>query len=163
MKLYWKRSDGFLFAIDDAGNQTKILCWSKVRNELNGLRPYNPLPSGITDVYRATGNIPAMPRIYPSGGWKILGIKAHLDPTEDNGYLYPFFIETDAINQVPEWELDENLCYLRPTGRMIEDKDNGLHFSSCEYTDGCLRIATEADLRWLVANVKINDPFTVTD
>jgi hypothetical protein len=159
MTFTWKKSDGYLIMPDGK----HIVCWSKVRNELNGLRPRNPLFRGTTDVYRATGNIPAMPRVYPVGTHTILGFKEHPDPTEDNGYLYPVFIETDAVNQVPEWELDENGFYLRPTGRMIEDKDNGLHFSSSDWTDGCLRIGSESDVRYLWAALSIGDTFIVTE
>ena len=115
MEITWKKSDGFLIA-----DKRQIQCWSKVRNELNDLRPRNPLLPGTTDDYLATGDIPAMPRPYPVGNWRITGFKGHPDPTEDNGYLYPIFINTDAVNQVPEWQLDANGLYLKPTGKLIE-------------------------------------------
>lgn len=158
MKLTWKKSDPFLLADDK-----QIECWSKVRNELNGLRPRNPLRPGTTDVYYATGNIPAMPRTFPVGEWKITGVNAHTDPAYDNGYLYPFFICTDAKSSVPEYVLDKNGLYVKATGRVIIDSDLGLHFSTSDWTQGCIRIKLEPDLRWLVANIKIGDPFTVTD
>jgi hypothetical protein len=163
MKLLWSRKDKFLTAMDDGGHVTTIGCWSKVRNELNGLRPRNPLHPGTTDVYLATGDIPAMPRIFPIGEWTITGFKEHPDPTEDHGYLYPVFIATDAFNQVPEYELDKNGFYLRPTGGVIIDRDLGLHFSTSDYTDGCLRIATEAEERWLWLNCNIGDKLVVTE
>ena len=159
MTFSWKKSDGYLVMPD--GKQ--ISCWSKVRNELNGLRPRAPLLMGTTDVYLATGDIPAMPRPYPVGSWRILGFKEHPDPTEDNGYLYPVFIETDAYNYVPEWELDDNGFYLRPTGETVVDRDNGLHFSSSDWTDGCLRIGSEDDIRYLWASLNIGDIFIVSE
>ena len=158
MEITWKKSDGYLIA-----DGRQIQCWSKVRNELNDLRPRNPLLPGTTDVYLATGDIPAMPRPYPVGNWRITGFKEHPDPTEDNGYLYPIFINTDAVNQVPEWQLDANGLYLKPTGKLIEDEDNGLHFSTCDWTDGCVRIATEEDIRYLWKILSIGDIFIVTE
>jgi hypothetical protein len=45
----------------------------------------------------------------------------------------------------------------------MEDYFYGLHFSSCDWTQGCLRIAWEEDLRWLARAVKTGDQFIVTD
>lgn len=159
MTLNWKRSDGFLTADD-----RKIKCWSEVRNELNGLRPRE----GRTDVcysFNADGSqgVPIMPRPFPVGEWKITGFKPHPDKRENFGYLYPVFIATDAVGTVPEWELDDKGFYLRATGRMVEDYFNGLHFSTSYYTQSCLRIATEADVRWLWENCGIGDDLIVED
>jgi len=127
----------------------RVECWSKVRNELNGLRPYRPLHDGKTDVVRSSpANTPIMPRPFPAGNWLITGFRIHPDAATD-GYLYPVFIATDAINECPEWELDAEGRYLRPTGRMVHDGANGLHFSTSDWTQGCLRIKAESDIRWL--------------
>jgi hypothetical protein len=157
MTLTWHKSDGFLVC-----GELKVVCWSKVRNELNGLRPRAKLYPGNTDVYLATGDVPAMPRVFPMGEWTILGVKEHPDPAEQHGYLYPAFIQTDAVSQVPEWLLDGQGHYLKPSGRMIPDRDLGLHFSTCDWTDGCIRIATEAELRALWASVDAGDKLVVT-
>jgi hypothetical protein len=103
-----------------------------------------------------------MPRTFPLGNWEILGFKEHADPSEDNGYLYPVFIQTDAVNVVPEWELDDQGLYLKPTGRMIVDRDNGLHYSTSDWTDGCLRIGTEDEIRYLWQTLNIGDRIVVT-
>ena len=146
------------------GDNFVIPSWSKVRNELNGLRPRNPLYPGITDVYRATGNIPAMPRIFPVGQWKITGFKDHPDPAEDHGYLYPVFIRTNAVSMVPEWTVDPVTgLYVKATGRMIPDSDLGLHFSSSDWTQGCMRVDTEAHIRYLWSVIHIGDDLIVTN
>jgi hypothetical protein len=157
MKLTWAKSEPYCYVAT-----SRIGCWSKVRNELNGLRPYSPLHEGKTDVYYATGGIPAMPRSFPVGSWKIAGFKEHPDPTEDHGYLYPIFIRTNAVSMVPEWELDANGRYLRPTGRLVPDADIGLHFSTCAWTQGCLRIDTEDNVRWLWGVLNVGDDVIVT-
>lgn len=157
MKLSWDKADDFLLAGD-----RKIRCWSKVRNELNGLRPR----AGKPDVFYTTtigGNkgVPSMPRAFPVGKWKILGIIPHPDRAND-GYLWPFYIATDAWQMLDEWELDSNGVYERKTGKRVPDYAYGLHFSSSDWTQGCIRIGSESDLRWLVEQVKPGDEFIVT-
>jgi hypothetical protein len=157
VKITWAKSEGALYCAT-----TRVVCWSKVRNELNHLRPYSPLKEGKTDVYYATGHVPAMPRPFPIGIWRITGFKEHPDPTENHGYLYPVFIRTNAVSKVPEWELDENKLYKRPTGRMIDDYDLGLHFSTSDWTQGCIRIDTEDNIRWLWQVLTAGDTLIVT-
>jgi len=162
MKMTWARSEPYLYVAT-----SRIKCWSKVRNEGNGLRPRNPLYKGVTDVVYSikedgSKGWPIMPRPFPMGNWKITGFKEHPDPTEDNGYLYPIFIMTNAVNPVPEWELDGDGLYLRPTGKIVLDYYNGLHFSSSDWTQGCLRIDTEDNVRWLWSVLSIGDDFVVT-
>lgn len=157
MKLSWDKADDFLLAGD-----RKIRCWSKVRNELNGLRPRK----GASDVFYTTtigGNkgVPSMPRTFPVGNWKIVGIIPHPDRERD-GYLWPFYIATDAWQMLDEWELDSNGVYERKTGKRVPDYAYGLHFSSSDWTQGCIRIGSESDLRWLVEQVKPGDEFIVT-
>ena len=157
MKLSWDKADDFLLAGD-----RKIRCWSKVRNELNGLRPRK----GASDVFYTTtigGNkgVPSMPRTFPVGNWKIVGVIPHPDRERD-GYLWPFYIATDAWQMLDEWELDSNGVYERKTGKRVPDYAYGLHFSSSDWTQGCIRIGSESDLRWLVEQVKPGDEFIVT-
>jgi hypothetical protein len=128
----------------------RIECWSKVRNELNGLRP----KPGRPDVFRATlsdgsDGPPAMPRPFPAGEWSIIGIKPHPDRLNDP-YLWPFYIGTDAHQNLEIWSLRGDGFYDSQTGEYVDDYAYGLHFSSSDVTTGCIRIATEADLRYLV-------------
>lgn len=163
MTITWKKSNGYLSYADKSGVEQRINCWSKVRNELNGLRPQKPLWAGTTDVYYATGDIAAMPRTFPVGTWKILGVKEHPDPTENHGYLYPAFIRTDAVSKVPEWLLDEQKRYLKPSGQLIDDRDLGLHFSTSDWTQGCIRIATKDELMRLWHDVNAGDILVVSE
>ena len=163
MNLSWDRQDPFLLA-----DGKRIACWCKVRNELNGLRPNKQ--GDAADLFCASppgiaqgSGPPSMCRIFPVGHWKITCINSHPDPTWDNGYLYPFWIGTDAQQELDVWELDDGGHYLRPTGKKIMDTGYGLHFSTCDWTQGCIRIATEADLRALVAAQPIGSYIDVTD
>jgi hypothetical protein len=139
-------------------------CWSHVRNEINKERPRPQSHDICISINKdGTPGVPIMPRPFPCGEWKITGFKEHPDPLENHGYLYPVFIRTNAVNLVPEWRLDENGFYLEPTGRIVEDYYNGLHFSTSWFTQGCIRIATETEVRLLWHSLSIDDTFIVTD
>lgn len=164
MIIKWNRNNLFL-TVDEVA----IDCWCKVRNELNNLRP---LP-GKADLAWSIGPYgekrgPVMPRIFPVGEWEITQINPHPDKVQD-GYLYPFFIMTNAHKPVEIWELDERGFYKRPTGKFVEDYYDGLHYSNDEWTQGCIRIAEEKDLRWMVSVIQpiLDDkekiPFIVTE
>jgi hypothetical protein len=144
----------------------KIRVWSKVRNELNGLRPYSTLRPGKTDVcYSITEDglkgVAIMPRPYPSGRFIVTGFKEHPDKKNDS-YLFPVFMLTDAVNRVEEWELDKDGRYSRRSGRLVLDYFNGWHFSSSDWTQGCVRVEEEEDMRWIWKNVPIGTPIIVT-
>jgi len=153
MQITWKKSDGFL-TID--GGDRKIVCWSKVRNELNGLRPNRAKEAaGDPDLYHTfPDNLPSMPRPFPEGSCHITGLRPHPDPNEDHGYLYPYFIETDAYSMVDVWALDEKGFYKAVTGRKVRDSALGLHYSTCDWTNGCIRISLLQDLLYLVSIIR---------
>jgi len=163
MDLSWNRKQSFLLA-----GTKQIPCWCKVRNELNGLRP--KVDGDAADLFCSSplglaqgAGPPSMPRIFPVGKWKVTCINSHPDPSWDNGYLYPFWIGTNAKQELDVWALNDGGRYDKPTGEKVLDTIYGLHFSTCDWTQGCIRIATETDLRWLVANIKIGDSFVVTE
>jgi len=158
LTLAWHKSDSFLYAGDK-----KILCWSKVRNELNALRPKKGIPDLVYSMdIDGAKKYPVMPRGFPVGAWKITGFNEHPDQVND-GYLYPVFISTNAYAMLDIWELDENGCYLKNTGEKCRDYFYGLHFSSSEYTQGCLRIGYISDVRWLWQNCQPGDQLIVTE
>jgi hypothetical protein len=139
-------------------------CWSKVRNELNGLRPRKGEHDICISINEdGSPGVPIMPRSFAVGKGKITGFKEHPDPTENHGYLYPVFIRTDRVADVPEWELDENGFYLRPTGRTVKDYFNGIHFSTSDWVQGCLRLANEADARWIWQHADVGCEFEVVE
>lgn len=158
MTLSWHKTDSFMYAGDK-----KIYCWSKVRNELNKLRPRRDIPD-IVWSFGPNGEKehPVMPRPFPAGVWKITGFKEHPDAINDS-YLYPVFIATDAYAILDIWELDKDGRYLRNTGEKCKDYLYGMHFSSSETTTGCLRIGYIADVRWLWQNCQVGDQFIVTE
>jgi hypothetical protein len=114
------------------------------------------MKDGNRDIFRitplsgkASDAVPSMPRIFPVGTWKVTGLVNHLDRVRDP-YLFPYFISTDAHQPLERWDLDAQGFYLRRTGEFLEDTAYGLHFSTSLYTQGCIRIAEENDLRDLV-------------
>jgi len=123
----------------------EIKAWSKVRNEINGYRP-NPdrVKAGNPDTFRITradGSLGpvSMPKPFPIGEWNITGIVSHPDKNKD-GYLYPYYIATDAHQPLEIWETDENGFYVRGTGEFEEDYFYGAHFSTNDWTQGCIRV-----------------------
>jgi len=158
MVLSWHKSDGFLFA-----NDRLIPCWSKVRNEINGLRPKKDIPDIVYSMGKdGRKEYPVMPRSFPAGVWRITGFIEHPDAEKD-GYLYPVYIATDAYQMLDIWELDEKGFYLQNTKEKIADYFYGLHFSTSDWTHGCLRIGTEADIRWLWDKLIPGDQFIETE
>jgi hypothetical protein len=163
LTLTWHKEDSFLYAGDK-----QILCWSKVRNELNGLRP----KKGIPDLVYSMGEngrkeYPVMPRSFPVGVWQITGFNDHskvdAKGMPEDGYLYPVFIATNAYAMLDIWDLDENGGYLKNTREKCKDYFYGLHFSTSEWTQGCIRIGYQADVRWLWDNCQVGDQFIVTE
>jgi hypothetical protein len=141
--LYWKRGNAYLEAFDH-----RLLVSNKVRNELNGLRKLHDKKEVVyTEPNNGSMKVPYMPRTFPSGTWFITNIEPH---PANEGYLHPFYINTDAWQFVEEWSLDANGGYDKPTGDMVQDAFYGLHFSMSPTTLGCIRIAQRADLEWLV-------------
>ena len=129
-----------------------IRAWCNVRNELNGNRKIGSVAVYTQEADGDEGE-PYMPREFPTGRWDITGIIPHPDQENDN-YLYPYFIATTARQNVQVWNIDKYGKYESPSGRFVADYGYGLHFSSSPTTLGCIRIANEADLRWLVSQIK---------
>jgi hypothetical protein len=125
-----------------------------VRNELNGRRQKNEV------VFTIPGGLPYYPRQFPAGTWRVQDVRRRSDP-----YRRPFFIATTAHQLVEEWEIkdgqDGKPAYDRPTGKMVEDREYGLHHSASPTTTGCIKIAHEEDVRWLVD--RIHDAEAIRD
>ena len=119
----------------------KVSCL--VRNELNRQR-------GGQDVTHAMpSGAPYMPRPFPKGKWTLGKPVAKTDP-----YTAPWFIPTDAWQNLPVWEVDEHGCYVRATDRLVRDEGYGLHCSTSRTTLGCVRVSLLEDLLWIVEALK---------
>jgi hypothetical protein len=92
---------------------------------------------------------PVMPRPFPFGDWNV-----YMPLPRHDKYLAPYFIPTSAEQFLPVWALDENGGYDHATAEKVLDLGYGLHFSTSTTTVGCIRIFEEADLLWLVENIK---------
>lgn len=140
MDITWKRSQDYLVV-----GARKVPCSCNVRTLADGTRRreacevVKTLPHGK----------PYDPVRFPVGTWSVTDVR----PRQDS-YRYPFFIATTAYADVPVWSLDDKGAYKEVTSETDRDWDYGMHFSSSNYTRGCVRISTEADLRWLVDAIK---------
>lgn len=144
MKLYANLSSSILQA-EGIERPIPISCF--VRNELNGLRKIDEV------VYTMPAGIPYYPRRFPTGIWSVTGIRRREDI-----YREPFFIATDAHQLVDEWRVDDGPDgrprYASPTGRMVQDREYGLHFSRSPTTTGCIKIEERSDLLDLVDRIR---------
>lgn len=150
--ISWSISDGNLLFLDKA-----IMVWSHVRNEINGKRPKKGMRDVVyTEKKDGSRGVPYMPRPFPLGSWNILGIVDHQTPNDqETGYLYPYFIRTDAWQMVDEWEIDQQGFYLRMTGRQVADYGYGLHWAEKSSTTlGCGRVDTKDHLLFIVEELR---------
>jgi len=115
----------------------EILVDNTVRLNRDGTGPRS-VPDGL----------PYMPQGFPPGQWKITGV---FPRTADD--LAPFFISTTAWRMVPEWTVDASGKFLDATGRWVHDAAYGIHFSTLDFTWGCIRVVNRADLEWLASQV----------
>lgn len=127
-------------------NSHIIKCSCEVRNELNGRRGGNQIIRSIPD------GRPYMPRIFPVGEWNVSQPEARtLSADRDK---YPWYIPTDAWQMLPEWSLDPEGRYYRPTDRMVRDSGYGLHWCIWSKTTlGCIRIASMGEVELLVTMI----------
>jgi hypothetical protein len=124
---------------------------SKVRNELNGERKLHDRREVVHAITRNRyDSFPVMPRPFPQGEWEVFWPEERPNVK----YLEPFYIPTDAIQELEVWSLDDKLGYNHPTGTFVDDLGYGLHYSPSETTLGCIRIHTEEDLRELVDMIR---------
>ena len=138
MELIWKQTDDFLTIDGDK----KIECWCEVRNELNGKR------KNAQVVYSMPDKKPYMPRVFPVGKWQIQWPIPKTDP-----YMAPYFLPTNAYQYCDVWITDARGYYVKPSGEQVKDIGYGLHFSTSTTTLGCIRIAKQDDLLYLVDKV----------
>ena len=142
MKITWERDRGIL----SWGNKS-TLCWSKVRNEVNGLRELSEKPVHTENKDGSQGTV-YMPRQFPKGKWHVYTIIPKADP-----YMAPEFIATDAYQMVDEWT-EEDGHYGHKTGRQVLDYGYGLHNSTSSTTLGCGKIVSSLDRSKLTSAIQ---------
>ena len=132
------------------GDFTKdIQASSIVRNELNHRRRLHDKKQVIHAItYNRYNEPPVMPRPFPTGTWEVQRPVKVLP--DDNEWLHPYYIPTNAVQRLDIWRLDRADGYDVPTGAHVVDKGYGIHFSESITTLGCIRIHNRDDLLWLV-------------
>ena len=124
----------------------------QVRNERNAERPLHD-PNQV--VHAETGNrydrAPYMPREFPEGLWTVGSPRAKA--VEDT-YLWPWYIPTDAWQEVVVWALDPAGGYDYPTMDRVIDTAYGLHYHPGRTTLGCIHLLQELDVRELAQRVQ---------
>jgi hypothetical protein len=132
-----------------------LRCTSVVRNEINRLRPLHDAKQVIRSI---PSGKPIMPRAFPIGRWRILGVKFRTDGDVDYGYLGPAFIQTNAFLLLPVWALDENGGYDHVTSELVADSGYGFHFArDSRTTQGCGRLDSATDALAFAKFVQLND------
>lgn len=123
------------------GKTIDISC--SVRNEVNGLRKKDQVVKSMPSCK------PIMPRQFPKGTWDV-----YMPVTRKDPYLAPWFIPTTAFQFLPVWSLDSKGQYNAVTDIMTKDVGYGLHTSTSNTTQGCIKIQKLDDLLWLVTQIK---------
>lgn len=137
MIIHWDKSLPYLTFADQ-----HAACSCRVRNEINGLRKASEV------VYTMPGNVPYMPREFPNGEWEVGSPRAR-----ESEYLAPWFIPTDAWQDVDEWRVLEGM-YIGKTGDKVRDYAYGIHFSPFAFTLGCVRLHDKDQLLELVMHIQ---------
>jgi len=128
-----------------------IECSCVVQNLENKNRAMNQVV--FSENADGLNGVPYSPQVFPLGAWPV---RAPIPEPESNPYEFPFFIPTDAHQLVDEWGTvqREALYYTQKTGRQVMDWGYGIHFSKSMVTLGCIRIASQQDLMFIVSQVQ---------
>jgi hypothetical protein len=161
LKLTFSHSTELLTVIDDAGVCIRIIpASSHVRNELNHKRPdASRLPDLFTTL-EGDGDIgpPSMPRPYPVGKWTVTGKR-----TTTERWLRPVKFLTDAHQTLVQWATDDGGNYTHATDKTVEDYGYRIHFANgSRHTEGCIGVASLADIAWLDAHLTFPSTLEVT-
>ena len=113
-----------------------------VRNEVNGWRKKNEVIKSIPS------GKPIQPRTFPKGTWNV-----SMPVTREDPYLAPWYIPTNAWQFLPIWSLDAKGNYKAPTDIIVKDTAYGMHTSTSNTTQGCIKVLHMDDLLWLVTKI----------
>lgn len=150
MIIEFKRDSGILLV-----EGARYPCTSIVRNELNGRRA---LHKKRDVVHSVPDRLPYMPRPFPLGEWKVVTIKKRAPSDPDYGYLGPYYIGTNAFQELPVWALDLDGGYDHPTTEYIIDRAYGFHYARDSLTTlGCARVASEKAMLAIVSSIRNQD------
>lgn len=103
-------------------------------------------------ITRTEHGIPCKPLPFPAGLGKIYDPLPRDRATKP--HLAPWFIPTDFTQMVPEWLLTKDGKYDRPSGRMVFSTAYGIHYSTLDFTWGCIRVIHEDELVWFVEKIQ---------
>lgn len=131
-----------------------------VRNELNGdRRPDQVLMEKGGRVVKS-GGTPYQPRPFPAGRWQISEV-VWMPLTS---IYWPVFIRTNAWQYLDYWEIDENECYSRPTGKRFRGHGYGIHHARLDIggelvpsstTLGCMNVLDPEDAHSLGEHIVV--------
>lgn len=122
-------------------DRSKYTATCKVRNELNGKRPFDQVVKNTP----ADGSAPRpyMPRMFPTGRWRVK-LPIRTNPKDYQTYG-PWKIPTTAKRNVALWKVEDGV-YTEPSGETSKDGFYHLHASPGYTTTlGCIRLSSEAD------------------
>lgn len=141
IEVLFKRKSRTLSWPVPSGTRT-VEAFSEVRNELNGKRP-DParLPDVETGLKRDRSKGPVvMPRPFPVGTWKILGVEDVVPGTPGARWMQPVKVITDAHQLVDIWSTrNDTGQYHENTGEKFDDWCYWIHFANgSHHTDGCV-------------------------
>lgn len=122
-----------------------------VRNDLNGWRK----PDQVVRTFASTvpHGLPYQPRPFPPGLWEITRVA---DMGSETVY-WPVYVDTEATQELPIWELDDRGRYLVPSDYTVTGRGYGIHHARYEVNEtlisssttlGCINILSPDDAQW---------------
>lgn len=143
---------------------SRIVAWGReidatciVRNEVNGWRqPWQ--------VVRTMGStrphgLAYQPRRFPAGTHEITRV---LDASPESVY-WPYFVDTDATQELHAWELDIQGMYVKPMSQTFTARGYGIHHARyhknkrlvpSNTTLGCINIIDPEDAEWFGEQIR---------
>jgi hypothetical protein len=103
-------------------------------------------------ITRTEQGIPCKPLPFPAGTGRIFDPLPRDKATRP--HLAPWFVPTDFTQMVPEWLLTPGGKYWKPSGRMVFSTAYGIHYSTLDFTWGCIRVIREDELVWFVEKIQ---------
>ena len=146
MKLLYERDKNKLIIEDVVFTVT-----NNVRNEIDPVyirKLHDPKEVRYTVKSDRSKGVPYMPRKFPKGNWKIIGVEhyAVINGKEnfDKNEYGTVRIRTDAHQSVTVWALDKTGGYDRATIATTEDYGYLFHFAPTSMTTlGCGRMVSQ--------------------
>jgi len=127
-----------------------------VRTRANGQRRRDQVVRTIGQT--TPQGVPYDPERFPPGEWEITRVVRIPNMDGPDAAYWPYFIDTNATQDLPAWKLDDEGRYLEADDWAIVGRGYGIHHARWQTdgrwmpsrtTLGCINVLDPDDARWL--------------